>query len=681
MQENEKQRVAIDLTMEQFVECSTCHEKVAASHRFCPTDSTPLFRSQHQPEIPNYKIIKLLGSGGMGDVYEAEHVVLKKRVAIKTLKAHLNDSKAFLRFQAEAQATARLKHPNIVSVYDCGVSQAGEPYMVMDKVEGTTLAQLLETKGAMEVEQGLNIVLQVCQGVRCAHENGILHRDLKPGNVILETEGEKFSARVLDFGIAKILENEGSAANLTRTGELLGTPAYMSPEQANGEKVDQRSDIYSVGCILYEVLTGQPPFIGKTAIEVMIKHMNESALPLSQAALREFPAGLEAIVVRALAKKPADRFASVQEMINAFENFLNGINEPLVATVGGAVKVVKKDPLVSLYIFGGCSCSVILIGLILWSLSSEQKSAVIGQSLQTSHNERSVNNKADPQPVSNEANPSLELRAFSHDNLDNDQFKSYLSKNRLSKEISAKDCPGITDEVLKDVANCPNLGLLDLTDCSNITDDGLAALSQSRGLAVLKLHKCKKITTKGIAHLLRLPILFTLDTSFTNIDDGIFKILKTSRAHNVDLSHTKITDNALNAIGDKYENLDFKGTEITDSGLKKIAKLGRLKKLSLIKCDGITDTGIKSLIGMNLDQLWLDQTQITDAALNSIFQMKKLVNLSLRETQIDARGLVRLAAFKQLETLDVSKCPGINKSDIDDFRKNSHCKISWVPQS
>jgi serine/threonine-protein kinase len=286
--------------------------------------STPFFKNQYEPIIPNYRIIKLLGSGGMGDVYEAEHLVLRKRVAIKTMKAHLQDSKALMRFRSEAQAAGRIKHPNIVNVFDCGVSEVGEPYMIMDKVEGATLSQLLASEGTLKIDEALGIILQVCEGVRCAHDNGILHRDLKPSNVILEVEGSTVTAKVLDFGIAKILSDDGPTLNLTRTGELFGSPSYMSPEQSNGEQFSQCSDVYSIGCILYEILTGQPPFIGKTAMEVMIKHMTEAPLPLSQAGLKQFPAALEALVGRAIAKKPSERFSSMSEFIKAIHDFPAG---------------------------------------------------------------------------------------------------------------------------------------------------------------------------------------------------------------------------------------------------------------------------------------------------------------------------------------------------------------------
>jgi serine/threonine-protein kinase len=208
--------------------CPTCGLAVAATTRFCPNDATPINNLELARAVPGYQFIKLLGSGGVGDVYEAEHLVLRKRVAIKTLKSHLIETSAFMRFQTEARAASSLKHPNIVGVYDCGVSETGEPYMIMDLVKGETLAQLIKRRGALSIDDSINLLSQICAGVVCAHEKGILHRDLKPSNVMLEQVGDTRVARVLDFGIAKLLETDDLVSHMTRTGELIGTPLVLT---------------------------------------------------------------------------------------------------------------------------------------------------------------------------------------------------------------------------------------------------------------------------------------------------------------------------------------------------------------------------------------------------------------------------------------------------------------------
>jgi serine/threonine protein kinase len=306
------------------VQCPACGLVVPSDTRFCPNDATPLQGGADTKTVTNYHFIRLIGEGGMANVYEAEHVVLKKRVAIKVLKAHLNETSAFMRFQREAQTASRIRHPNIVGVYDCGMSELGEPYMVMDLVAGETLDRRLK-QGPLSINESLEIIKMVCAGAACAHENGVLHRDLKPSNIILEEQGREKIARVLDFGIAKIVQDTDNAALKTRTGELFGTPTYMSPEQIGGETLDQRSDIFAIGCILYELLTGQPPVVGNTIMEIMFKQVNETPCSLSEASLgRKFPRQLENLVFRAIAKQPSSRFATAKRMLIAIENFQAG---------------------------------------------------------------------------------------------------------------------------------------------------------------------------------------------------------------------------------------------------------------------------------------------------------------------------------------------------------------------
>jgi serine/threonine protein kinase len=687
MHEKNTRPAALGQTINRWVQCPTCAAQLPSSTKFCPHDSTPLFDSQYEPVVPNYKIIKLLGSGGMGDVYEAEHLVLRKRVAIKTLKAHLQDSNAYMRFQSEAQAAGRLKHPNIVGVYDCGISQTGEPYMVMDKVVGATLSQLLETEGTLKVEESLDIVLQICEGVRCAHDNGILHRDLKPSNVILEVDGGKVTARVLDFGIAKILSNEGPTMNLTRTGELFGTPSYMSPEQSNGEKVDQRSDIYSIGCILYEVLTGQPPFIGKSAMEVMIKHMTEAPLPLSEAALKKFPPGLESIVARAIAKKPAERFGTISELINAIKDFQNGVVSPAVENNRAAPGKPKlKDPVFLTSLVGGVLSLILVVGLVAWCLSSEQKAVVATSDVQSStpiagsHESEAVKPEVVSSADTHLPHDAQVTKSTTASGADDEEFKRYL----IDHPFQPKLAPGlreITNAALPGLTNRPNLEVLDLDGCQEITDDGLAYLSNSKNLSELKLPGCSQITEKGLKHIANLPSLHLLNLAHTAVGDDVLKVVGKLPLFHLDLSHTKITDKAFDSINPNspITVLHLKDTKVTDQGLDRIARLKHLLTLNLDGCLAVGDVGLKHLCKSDIDQLSLRKTAVSDKGIDYLAQMKKLRHLYLDETQIDASGLKRLASLDRLTLLQVSGSNGITQADVHDFREHSHCSIKFTP--
>ncbi len=232
----------------------------------------PIKGSFHRPLAPGatiggaYTIVRLIGCGGMGEVYLANHGTLSKQCALKVIPPEQVTEIGWLRFQAEAKAVAKLEHINLVRVTDLGIHDGCLPFYAMDYVEGKNLADLVSEYGPMPLTAFLDIFLQVCDGVDCAHRNGILHRDLKPANImVLEAAKGKRLAKVLDFGLAKLTKHDRSKQSLTAVGDVFGSPFYMSPEQCTGDKLDRRSDIYSLGCTMFECLTGQPPFTGDTA--------------------------------------------------------------------------------------------------------------------------------------------------------------------------------------------------------------------------------------------------------------------------------------------------------------------------------------------------------------------------------------------------------------------------------
>src|SRR4051794_19819664 len=255
-----------------------------------------------------YRLLGRLGSGGMADVWCAEDSLLNRRVALKFLHPRFAQDEQFVeRFRREASAAAGLQHPNVVGVFDRGVVD-GSHYIAMEYVEGASLKDLIER--GLSVPEAVEIVRQVLAGVKYAHEHGIVHRDLKPQNVLVDSEGR---ARVTDFGIAR-----AGASEITQTGSVLGTAQYLSPEQAQGLPVAAASDIYSVGVMLYEALTGRVPFDADSPVSVALKQVSERPRPpseLNPAVSR----ALDGVVLRALAKDPANRFASAEEFLQALD--------------------------------------------------------------------------------------------------------------------------------------------------------------------------------------------------------------------------------------------------------------------------------------------------------------------------------------------------------------------------
>jgi serine/threonine-protein kinase len=255
-------------------------------------------------------------------VYRGTDTVLNRTVAIKVLAPQYARDEAFVeRFRREAQAAARLNHPNVVSVYDTG-SDDPVHYIVMEYVPGRTLAEVLKHEGRLQPERAAEVAAQVAGALSFAHAAGIVHRDVKPANIMLTPSGE---VKVMDFGIARA----GAGDSLTATATVLGTASYLSPEQAQGEPVDHRSDIYSLGVVLYEALTGSPPFQADSPVAVAYKHVREPPTHPTQI-VPEIPPDLEAVVLKAMAKNPGNRYASAQEMREDLERYLAG--RPVLAT-------------------------------------------------------------------------------------------------------------------------------------------------------------------------------------------------------------------------------------------------------------------------------------------------------------------------------------------------------------
>ncbi len=262
--------------------------------------------------------MQLIRQGGMGAIYKGRHTVTGAKLAIKVMLPHLvKDITQIQRFVQESRLICALSNEHIVKVYDCGVSGQNTPFIVMDYIEGQSLRQRLES-GPLDLKTGMNLFLQVSKGLSHAHKRGIIHRDIKPDNIMvtLDDDGNDM-AKVVDFGIGKAYfpGNQDELANLTGTGEIVGTPYYMSPEQAMGQQLDPRCDIYSLGCVMYHVFTGTPPFTGVSVIQILAKHAKDPVPDsLTASSGSQLPAAIRNIIAKCLEKEPADRYASMEAL-------------------------------------------------------------------------------------------------------------------------------------------------------------------------------------------------------------------------------------------------------------------------------------------------------------------------------------------------------------------------------
>lgn len=275
-----------------------------------------------------YRVLGTLGTGGMGQVYLAEHVAIQKRVALKVLHREYSSKQDIVeRFRQEAISASRIKHPNVLEIFDYGELTDGSSFIAMELLEGRDLGQALEKDGPLPPAAALEVLLQICRALEAAHARGVVHRDLKPDNVFLQKqEGADPIVKIVDFGIASLRSSEeaaqqeqaGSKRRLTKTGMIFGTPEYMAPEQAQGKRADERSDVYAAGVILFETLTGAVPFTGETFLEVLNRHVLFPIPRLTEVNENvQVSPELEDVVRRAMAKDPAARYATMREFADA----------------------------------------------------------------------------------------------------------------------------------------------------------------------------------------------------------------------------------------------------------------------------------------------------------------------------------------------------------------------------
>jgi eukaryotic-like serine/threonine-protein kinase len=283
-----------------------------------------------------YEIGGVLGRGGMAEVHRGRDLRLGREVAVKVLRSDLARDPSFqVRFRREAQASASLNHPAIVAVYDTGedrTSTGATPYIVMEYIEGETLRDVLRREGHLSPERAMSLSADICGALDFSHRNGIVHRDVKPGNVMITPQG---TVKVMDFGIARAVSD--SAATMTSTAAVIGTAQYLSPEQARGESVDARSDVYSLGCMLYELVTGAPPFTGDSPVAVAYQHVREDP-KLPSSINPQIPPELDAILLKAMSKNPANRYQSAAEMRNDLLRALAGQRVEATPVMGDAEK-------------------------------------------------------------------------------------------------------------------------------------------------------------------------------------------------------------------------------------------------------------------------------------------------------------------------------------------------------
>ncbi|MBW1831784.1 MAG: protein kinase, partial [Deltaproteobacteria bacterium] len=307
--------------------CLRCGSKFASRAEYCPHDGSLLVTDDEIADpllgtvlLEQFRIEEQIGTGGMGTVYRAHQTTVGRDVAIKVLRPELaRDEQAVFRFEREARVATSLDHPNLVRVFLSGRLPDGRLYIVMELLEGRSLADELDDRGPPSLERALIMTMKLCAGLGAVHAAGIVHRDIKPENVYLVHRGKDADfVKLVDFGVVRILEAEGIGPTTTQSGRVFGTATYISPEAATGEETDQRSDIYSLGVLTYQLLTGKLPFEGKTAAAVLMQHVHQEPPPLqSKGRGAEVPDDVAHVVMRSLSKDPAARQQTLAEFLDS----------------------------------------------------------------------------------------------------------------------------------------------------------------------------------------------------------------------------------------------------------------------------------------------------------------------------------------------------------------------------
>ena len=331
--------------------CSVCGTEWPDDTKFCPNDGTTLHAPVAGADLvgsiiaDKFHIEKKLGEGGMGTVYLAEHVKMRRKSAIKVMApAVASDPEAIARFNREAANAARINHPNVCQIYDFGDTEDGTIFLAMEFIEGESLSDLLQREGRLSLERAAGILRQTGAALQVAHDERIVHRDLKPDNIMLAKARDGSDVvKVVDFGIAKAMTGE-EGQKVTKTGLVVGTPEYMSPEQLSGDVLDGRSDIYSLALVFFRSVTGSLPFQADSAQETMVKRLTDAPLKLAEVAPdAQWPPRLQGVMDRALERMPADRYASAAMFAGDVENAVRSAAVPLSVDTEGATQIMDRS--------------------------------------------------------------------------------------------------------------------------------------------------------------------------------------------------------------------------------------------------------------------------------------------------------------------------------------------------
>lgn len=652
-----------------------------------------------------YKIIDFIGEGGMGLVYKVEHLLMTKLLALKILKTENLTEAVWKRFRAEGQAIARLDHSNIVRIYDMSQSEDGVPFYTMDLLIGQSLADYLQENRRLSEAEALPIFRQVCAGLAYAHERGIIHRDIKPGNIMLIDQAEaaktksvdssKKLVKIVDFGIAKLTDENGNTIQgLTKPGEVFGSPLYMSPEQCNGQKVDQRSDLYSVGVTLFQALTGKPPLLGKTAIETSMMHQNTKPARLNDVSEQvEYSPRLEALVAKMLEKRPEDRYSSLAEVATELLAIERGDREasavaPSIApsepidsqadsqiiskshSIFSANNIVTFTAIATMLAAAGIALSII-VGT---EAKDKQKQAQITQAKIDEKEKADQLRRAwnlPPEPkIKKQKISTILLPILSP--ATNDAVKVFLQNNKnsflQSKLVANKKLLTF---------NFPETFSLGKLVCLGENNYFYETQAQKQvtvpEMSLRRLH-CNDIV-RAYPQLLNNfgpSDLWALIVEGQSSDPELLvtSISKLKNLHILNLARTILPDDKITSLDalTSLQTLSLANTQYNSTNLSKCQFLSRLQSLDLENGEMLLPLLEKLKHYNRLDNLVLSKCALTKDEIKAVSEMTKLKKLTLSKSNISNNDLKQLTHLSRIEELNLEKCSNLDSSCLQSLK-------------
>lgn len=597
-----------------------------------------------------YKPIRELGRGASGVVFECMDQVLQKKVAVKTLLM-LTDEQ-LVSFHQEAKATSKLNHRNIVQVLDFGLTEGSTPFMALDFIEGITLDKYIQKFGPLNSSTAVEVFIQVCDALSYAHSNQVFHRDLKPENIIISESEAGASARLIDFGLADFKKNRQPTEFQGRT--LVGTPAYMSPDQLAGKAYDARSEVYAFGCVMFETLSGKVPFQGQTPLETLALHAHQAPPKLSEVAgpNAQLPDRLVAVVSRSLAKQPEDRFQNIEDLRQALVASTLEITreEPVPVAVPSKQQLQRRNVLFLISFFIGAACVIAIAAHTVSkllddkSLQSELASLDENEDLTTAI----VKRTAQPQVVKMEngshtvvggtAGHSLKVLDGRHDITSLSLEFAQLTGSKCKyfqglplEKLSLSTCE-IDKETMHYIAGLDKLELLAIRNCSGLKEINFGILDRLKKLRefIISRSTCPDDILFQVSHLTTLESL-TL-RFIPNLEQSDLPLL-------ANLEHLKV--------------LDLTGIPLDFDSCRDLAAIRTVKAIAASQ---LTDENAEVLSSMKLESM-------------AVFDSPKLTRT----------GLLSISKIKTLKKLQLSACPRISEPLIRKLKESlPHCRVQLV---